>query len=135
MVKTDNAASYLSLIHIFQTDKPLKRAFMPYGGIKMAVQAAETYGYNVSDKLKAVSYTHLDVYKRQGCDIGSRPIDLHMKGFRSMGADIDIAHGLVIASAKEAMYYGFALITEERKANGLFLKGDVYKRQVSYRLR
>ena len=36
-----------------------------------------------------------------GCDIGSRPIDLHMKGFRSMGADIDIAHGLVIARAKE----------------------------------
>ncbi len=28
-----------------QTDKPLKRAFMPYGGIKMAEQACETYGY------------------------------------------------------------------------------------------
>lgn len=27
---------------------------MPYGGIKMAVQAAETYGYNVSDKLKEI---------------------------------------------------------------------------------
>ena len=37
-----------------QTDKPLKRAFMPYGVIKMAVQAAETYGYNVSDKLKEI---------------------------------------------------------------------------------
>ena len=33
-----------------QTDKPLKRAFMPYGGIKMAEQAAETYGYHVNDK-------------------------------------------------------------------------------------
>ena len=29
-----------------QTDKPLKRAFMPYGGIKMAQQACTTYGYN-----------------------------------------------------------------------------------------
>lgn len=28
-----------------QTDKPLKRAFMPYGGIKMAEQACSTYGY------------------------------------------------------------------------------------------
>ena len=28
-----------------QTDKPLKRAFMPYGGIKMAEQACTTYGY------------------------------------------------------------------------------------------
>ena len=37
-----------------QTDKPLKRAFMPYGGIKMAVQACETYGYEVNDKLKEI---------------------------------------------------------------------------------
>ena len=46
-------------------------------------------------------YTHAEVALPGGCDIGSRPIDLHMKGFRSMGADIDIAHGLVIARAKE----------------------------------
>lgn len=46
-------------------------------------------------------YKHAEVALPGGCDIGSRPIDLHMKGFRSMGADIDIAHGLVIAMAKE----------------------------------
>ena len=33
-----------------QTDKPLKRAFMPYGGIKMAEQAAESYGYKINPK-------------------------------------------------------------------------------------
>ena len=46
-------------------------------------------------------YKHAEVALPGGCDIGSRPIDLHMKGFRSMGADIDIAHGLVIARAQE----------------------------------
>lgn len=46
-------------------------------------------------------YKHAEVALPGGCDIGSRPIDLHMKGFRSMGGDIDIAHGLVIARAKE----------------------------------
>lgn len=46
-------------------------------------------------------YKHAEVALPGGCDIGSRPIDLHMKGFRSIGADIDIAHGLVIARAKE----------------------------------
>ena len=46
-------------------------------------------------------YKHAEVALPGGCDIGSRPIDLHMKGFRSMGADIDIAHGLVISRAKE----------------------------------
>ena len=47
----DESLKDLEQIVGLQTDKPLKRAFMPYGGIKMAVQAAETYGYNVSDKL------------------------------------------------------------------------------------
>ena len=37
-----------------QTDKPLKRAFMPYGGIKMAEQACTTYGYKPSDKLHEI---------------------------------------------------------------------------------
>lgn len=34
-----------------QTDKPLKRAFMPFGGIKMATKACETYGYTPSEKI------------------------------------------------------------------------------------
>lgn len=37
-----------------QTDKPLKRAFMPYGGIKMAQQAAEQYGYKVNKKFNQI---------------------------------------------------------------------------------
>ena len=37
-----------------QTDKPLKRAFMPYGGIKMAEQACTTYGYQPSAELHKI---------------------------------------------------------------------------------
>ncbi len=37
-----------------QTDKPLKRAFMPYGGIKMAAQACTTYGYTPSPKIMEI---------------------------------------------------------------------------------
>ncbi|HOO62368.1 MAG TPA: UDP-N-acetylglucosamine 1-carboxyvinyltransferase [Synergistaceae bacterium] len=36
-----------------------------------------------------------------GCAIGSRPIDLHLKGFAKMGADITLEHGAVVATAKE----------------------------------
>lgn len=35
-----------------------------------------------------------------GCDIGSRPIDLHLKGFRALGAEVDISHGLISAAAE-----------------------------------
>lgn len=37
-----------------QTDKPLKRAFMPYGGIRMSEEACETYGYKPSEKLHEI---------------------------------------------------------------------------------
>ncbi|GMV82228.1 MAG: UDP-N-acetylglucosamine 1-carboxyvinyltransferase [Planctomycetota bacterium] len=35
-----------------------------------------------------------------GCAIGDRPVDLHLKGFRALGAEIEIEHGYVIAKAK-----------------------------------
>jgi UDP-N-acetylglucosamine 1-carboxyvinyltransferase len=44
-------------------------------------------------------YKKAEVALPGGCDIGSRPIDLHIKGFRAMGAKVDIAHGLVSAEA------------------------------------
>ena len=48
--KTKNLEQIVGL----QTDKPLKRAFMPYGGIKMAEEAASTYGFEVNPKFHKV---------------------------------------------------------------------------------
>ena len=45
-------------------------------------------------------YKKAEVALPGGCDIGSRPIDLHIIGLRALGADVDIAHGLVIAKTK-----------------------------------
>lgn len=36
-----------------------------------------------------------------GCNIGSRPIDQHLKGFRALGADVDIEHGKIVAEAEK----------------------------------
>lgn len=44
-------------------------------------------------------YKKAEVALPGGCDIGSRPIDLHMKGFRAMGAKVDIAHGNIKVEA------------------------------------
>ena len=44
-----------------QTDKPLKRAFMPYGGIRMSEEACETYGYKPSEKIKNFINSKLNV--------------------------------------------------------------------------
>ena len=45
-------------------------------------------------------YKKAEVPLPGGCNIGSRPIDQHLKGFRALGADVKIEHGFVIAEAQ-----------------------------------
>jgi UDP-N-acetylglucosamine 1-carboxyvinyltransferase len=44
-------------------------------------------------------YHKAEVAQPGGCDIGTRPIDLHIKGFHALGADVDTSYGLISASA------------------------------------
>ena len=46
-------------------------------------------------------YKKAQVVLPGGCDIGSRPIDQHLKGFRALGAEVDIMHGAIVAKADE----------------------------------
>lgn len=46
-------------------------------------------------------YKKAEVALPGGCNIGSRPIDQHLKGFKALGASVNIAHGLIIAEAEE----------------------------------
>ena len=45
-------------------------------------------------------YRHAEVALPGGCNIGSRPIDQHLKGFRALGADVDIEYGKIIAETE-----------------------------------
>ena len=46
-------------------------------------------------------YNEAEVALPGGCNIGSRPIDLHIKGFRALGAKVEISHGIIIAKAEK----------------------------------
>ena len=46
-------------------------------------------------------YRRAEVALPGGCNIGSRPIDQHLKGFRALGADVDIEYGKIVAEAEE----------------------------------
>lgn len=54
-------------------------------------------------------YKKAEVSLPGGCNIGSRPIDQHLKGFRALGAKVDIAHGMIIAQ------------TDDLKGNHIYL--------------
>ena len=66
--------------------------------------------YDYIKKIRASYYllgALLGKYKRAevalpgGCNIGSRPIDQHLKGFRALGADVDVEHGKIVAEAEQ----------------------------------
>lgn len=48
-------------------------------------------------------YKNAEVPLPGGCNIGSRPIDQHLKGFRALGASVDIIHGAVVAKADQLL--------------------------------
>ena len=45
-------------------------------------------------------YKHAEVPLPGGCNIGSRPIDQHLKGFRALGASVNILHGAIVAETE-----------------------------------
>ena len=49
-------------------------------------------------------YKKAEVPLPGGCNIGSRPIDLHLKGFRALGATVDIKYGAIVASAPNGLH-------------------------------
>lgn len=46
-------------------------------------------------------FNQAEVVLPGGCNIGLRPIDLHLKGFRALGAEVNVAHGLIHAEAEK----------------------------------
>ena len=46
-------------------------------------------------------YKHAEVALPGGCNIGSRPIDQHLKGFRALGAEVEIEYGKIMAEAEK----------------------------------
>ena len=51
-------------------------------------------------------YKHAEVALPGGCDIGSRPFDLHLKGLRALGANVDIRHGMVVEIKRHPYLFG-----------------------------
>ena len=111
----DEALKDLEQIVGLQTDKPLKRAFMPYGGIKMAVQAAETYGYNVSDKLKEIFTKYHKTHNTAVFDAYT-PEMLKVRHAKILtGLPDTYGRGRIVGDYRRVALYGLDYLIEEKK--------------------
>ena len=104
------------LIVGLQTDEPLKRGVNPFGGIRMAVQACEEYGYKLSDSV-------LDFFKFRTThnDNIFRMYSKEMKAARKCGVITGLpdayGRGRLIGDYRRVALYGMKFLIEEKKAD------------------
>lgn len=98
-----------------QTDKPLKRAFMPFGGIKMAEQACETYGYTPDGDLHKIFNEYVTTHN-QGVFDSYTP---EMKAVRHnkiiTGLPDTYGRGRIVGDYRRVALYGIDLLIEHKK--------------------
>ena len=111
----DESLKDLEQIVGLQTDKPLKRAFMPYGGIKMAVQAAEIYGYEVSDKLKEIFTKYHKTHNTAVFDAYT-PEMMKVRHAKILtGLPDTYGRGRIVGDYRRVALYGLDYLIEEKK--------------------
>ena len=111
----DESLKDLEQIVGLQTDKPLKRAFMPYGGIKMAVQAAETYGYDVSDKLKEIFTKYHKTHNTAVFDAYTPEMMKVSHAKILTGLPDTYGRGRIVGDYRRVALYGIDYLIEEKK--------------------
>ena len=106
-----------------QTDKPLKRAFMPYGGIKMAEQACTTYGYQPSEKLHEIFHKYCKTHNDGVFDAYTPEMKLVRHNHILTGLPDTYGRGRIVGDYRRAALYGIDFLIEEKK-NDLANMGD-----------
>ena len=98
-----------------QTDKPLKRAFMPFGGIKMAEEACTTYGYTPSPELHKI-FTEYHKTHNQGVFDAYTP---EMRKARHnkiiTGLPDTYGRGRIVGDYRRVALYGIDYLIEQKK--------------------
>lgn len=98
-----------------QTDKPLKRAFMPFGGIKMAEQACSTYGYEPDPELHKI-FTEYCKTHNQGVFDAYTPEMLKARHNKIItGLPDTYGRGRIVGDYRRIALYGIDFLMEEKK--------------------
>ena len=98
-----------------QTDKPLKRAFMPYGGIKMAQQACETYGYTPDPELGKIFTEYHKTHNQGVFDVYTPEIRLARRNKIITGLPDTYGRGRIVGDYRRVALYGIDFLIEEKQ--------------------
>ena len=98
-----------------QTDKPLKRAFMPYGGIKMAEQSCRMYGYEPSEKLYEIFTKYHKTHNDAVFDIYTPEMKRARHSHILTGLPDTYGRGRIVGDYRRVALYGIDFLIESKK--------------------
>ncbi len=104
----------LEVIKGIQTDKPLKRAVVPYGGIRMAKQACEKYGYKLSDKIEEIFSNYSKTHNDGVFDVYTPEMKKARKSGVITGLPDAYGRGRLIGDYRRVALYGVDKLIEEK---------------------
>ena len=106
-----------------QTDKPLKRAFMPYGGIRMAEQACTTNGYTPDPELHKIFTDYCRTHNQAVFDAYTPEMKMARHSHIITGLPDTYGRGRLVGDYRRVALYGIDFLIEE-KQNDLLNCGD-----------
>ena len=116
-----------------QTDQPFKRAFHPYGGIGVAVKAAEAYGYHVNDELKHVFTEYRKTHNQGVFDVYSKEIrDARRSGIIT-GLPDGYGRGRIIGDYRRVALYGIDFLIEQKKLEKTSFSFPMHEKNIRLR--
>ena len=113
----DESMKDLEQVVGLQTDKPLKRAFMPYGGIKMAEEACETYGYKPSEKLHEIFTKYHKTHNQAVFDAYTPEMRAARHSHIVTGLPDTYGRGRIVGDYRRVALYGIDFLIEKKEAD------------------
>lgn len=116
-----------------QADAPLKRITNPFGGIRMAEQALESYGYKVSDEMHEIFTKYRKTHNQGVFDAYTDDIRVARKAGVITGLPDAYGRGRIIGDYRRIALYGIDKLVEDKKKDLKNLKGTMVEETIRLR--
>lgn len=116
-----------------QTDKPLKRAFMPNGGIRMACQAAEQYGYVIDETIKNFFLKYRKTHNDAVFDVYTPEMRACRTAHILTGLPDTYGRGRIVGDYRRVALYGVDYLIEQKEFDKTLYVGEMTEEKIRTR--